>query len=236
MATGNFAATEGSGKNAATYTFAEDAITKFLQRVGLCDATGADIAGSPSATAWTSGNGTLISLLKAIATTAISTGDSPVESHQPCDVITFTPTIDTVIYAAGDVLFTTVLLSGIARANDLRAILSSLTIVDKAKQNAAITLLFYQTNVTSAALNAANAMSDADQLSLMGTVDIAAADWKTWANNSTLCYAGPKSPGLLLEAVSGGTGVYVVGIVGTGSTPTYATPSDLVLKLGVIQQ
>lgn len=45
MATGNVALTEGSGKNAATYTFSEDAITKFLQRVGLNDSAGAEILG-----------------------------------------------------------------------------------------------------------------------------------------------------------------------------------------------
>jgi hypothetical protein len=173
------------------------------------------------------------SKLDTLNTAVASTADTPVESHQPADVITFTPVIDTAVYAPGEVLFVTTLLSGITRVNDGRANLLSLTAIDKAKQNAAITLLFYQTNVTSAAINTANAMSDADQLSFMGSVDIAAADWKTWANNSTLCYSGAKAPNLLLESVSGGTGVYIVGIVGTA--PTYGAAGDLVFKLGVVQ-
>lgn len=70
MSTGNVALTEGSGKNAGTYIITEDAITKFIQRISLNDAAGADVAGSAGDAAWTSGSGTLISLLKAIATQA----------------------------------------------------------------------------------------------------------------------------------------------------------------------
>jgi hypothetical protein len=131
------------------------------------------------------------------------------------------------------VLFATAAISGVTRANDLRALLTSLTAIDKSKQNPAITLLFYQTNVTSAAANAANNLSDADQLNLLGTVDLPAASWKTWANNSTICLSGSTAPNLLLEAATGTTTVYVVGIL-TAGTPMFAV-GDIVLKLGVVQ-
>ena len=192
-----------------------------------------DQFGTAADAAWTSGSGTLIALLKAIATQAISTSDSPVECHQPADVITFTPTLDTAAYASGDVLFSTTAIPGVTRANDLRANLISLTAIDKSKNAPAMTLLFYQTNVTSAAVNAANNLSDADQANLLGYVSIASADWKTYANNSVLCYSGAKAPNLLLEAASGTTTVYCVGILEAG-TPTFAA-SDLVFKLGLVQ-
>ena len=156
-----------------------------------------------------------------------------VQVQTPADVISFTPTLDTSIYAANDVLFATTAITGVTRANDGRANLVSITGIDKSKQNPAITLLFYQTNVTSAAANAANALSDADQANLLGTVDIPAASWKTWANNSTICLSGATAPNLLLEAASGTTTVYVVGIL-TAGTPTFAN-GDLVFKFGVVQ-
>jgi hypothetical protein len=129
--------------------------------------------------------------------------------------------------------FSTVALTGVTRANDLRASLQSLTVVDKSKQTPAFSIFFYKTNVTSAAANAANNLSDADAVNYMGHVSIAAADYKTLANNSFLTYSGSKAPNLLLEAASGSTSVYMVGILDAGS-PTFAA-GDLVLGLGFVQ-
>lgn len=151
----------------------------------------------------------------------------------PADVISYVPVLDTAIYASGDVLFATAAISGVTRINDGRALLVSLTAIDKSKQHPAMTLYFYQTNVTSAAVNAANNLSDADAITCLGFVDIAAADWKDLANNSFLCYSGSKAPNLMLEAASGTTTVYVVGVL-TAGTPTFAL-ADLMFKLGLIQ-
>lgn len=148
----------------------------------------------------------------------------------PADVISFTPTLDTAAYAAGDVLFATTTLGTVTRVNDGRAILMSLTGVDKSKNKPAMTLLFYQTNVTSAAANAANNLSDSDQANLLGYVRILATDWIDYANNSIVCKTAIN---LMLEAVSGAQNVYVYGILDAG-TPTFAA-SDLVFKLGVVQ-
>lgn len=161
-----------------------------------------------------------------------TTTDSPVTIHQPCDVVPFTPTLDTAIYAAGDVLFATAPIT-LARANDGRVMLQSLTVMDKSKQKPAFSIFFYKTNVTSAAANAANNLSDADAVNYLGHISIAAADYKDLANNSFLTYAGGKAPGLLLEAATGAQTVYAIGILDAG-TPTFAV-GDLVLGLGVIQ-
>jgi hypothetical protein len=82
MSTGNVALTEGSGKNAATYTFTEDALTKFVQRVALASVAGADVMGEPGDTAWASGSGKIITLLKAIAAASVSTSPVPVSDSQ----------------------------------------------------------------------------------------------------------------------------------------------------------
>jgi hypothetical protein len=112
-------------------------------------------------------------------------------------------------------------------------ILFSLTGIDKSKQKPAMTILFYQTNVTSAAVNAANNLSDADQLNLLGFHRILAADWIDYANNSICCFKGPTAPQLLLEGASGTKDVYAVCILDAG-TPTFAV-GDLMFKLGVVQ-
>lgn len=187
--------------------------------------------------------GSIASYLRTIKDQATSTASSSVTIDQttpgttdavtiksPADVISFTPTLDTAVYAAGDVLFATAAISGVTRANDLRSALMSLTAIDKSKNKPAFTLFFFQTNVTSAAANAANALSDADAVNCLGFVRVLSTDWIDLANNSFACFKGIN---LLLEAASGTTTVYVVGILDAG-TPTFAV-GDLVLKLGVVQ-
>ena len=49
MATSKISATEGSGKNIATHSFSEDAVTKELQRVVLSDSNGADLSPATAA-------------------------------------------------------------------------------------------------------------------------------------------------------------------------------------------
>jgi hypothetical protein len=159
--------------------------------------------GLASATAYDgTSNVTLVGLSRAIADAVRSTADSGVEVHQPADVINFVPVLDTAAYAAGDVLAATALISNVMRVNDGRANLMSLTGIDKSKQKPAMTILFYQTNVTSAAANAANNHSDADQLNLLGFHRILATDWIDYANNSICGFKGPTSPGILLEAAT----------------------------------
>jgi hypothetical protein len=172
--------------------------------------------------------------LDALVTAAQDTAtDSPVAVHTPADVINYVPLLDTAIYAAGDVLAATAVISNVMRVNDGRAILFSLTGIDKSKQKPAMTILFYQTNVTSAAVNAANNLSDADQLNLLGFHRILATDWIDYANNSICCFKGPTAPQLLLEGASGTKDVYAVCILDAG-TPTFAV-ADLMFKLGVLQ-
>jgi hypothetical protein len=189
--------------------------------------------GAPADAAWASGNGTHTAILKTIANGILSTADTGVEIHQPADVINFIPVLDTAAYTAGDVLSATAAILNVMRVNDGRANLFSLTGIDKSKQKPAMTMLFYQTNVTSAAANAANALSDADQINLLGFHRILATDWIDYANNSICCFKGPTSPGILLEAATGTKDVYVVCILDAG-TPTFAV-GDLMFKLGVVQ-
>lgn len=75
MATSKVSVTEGSGKDVATYTVSEDALTKNLQRVAVNDSAGADILGSISGAAVvTDANGTLQQYLRGLVKLLITSG------------------------------------------------------------------------------------------------------------------------------------------------------------------
>lgn len=68
--TSKIAATEGSGKNLATYSLSEDAVTKEVSRVALNDNVGADVMGLAADAA--SATGGLLARLRSIATSCAS--------------------------------------------------------------------------------------------------------------------------------------------------------------------
>jgi hypothetical protein len=188
--------------------------------------------------------GTIASYLRTMKDAATdTTTPSPVKIDQttpgttnavsvqtPADVISFTPTLDTSAYASGDVLFVSTAITGVTRANDLRAVLMSMTVCDKSDQKPAFTIYFAQTNVTTGTINVAPTISDADVANILGYVSVAAADWKDLGGADVVTY---KAINLLLEAASGTTTVYAFGVLEAG-TPTFAA-SDLVFKFGVVQ-
>ena len=158
-------------------------------------------------------------------------GIAAVTTKTPADKITVTPTLDTLAYASGDVLFATTSIDGLSRINDERGVLMDLAVIDKADQKPAFTIFFFQTNVTSGAVNSPPSISDSDAGSYMGHVSIAAADYKDLGGVSVAC---AKAINMLLESASAATNVYAFGVLDAGA-PTFAATSDLVLKFGVVQ-
>lgn len=190
-----------------------------------------NIGSSADAAVANGSGGSIAGYLRAIKDAATDTTTaSPVSVRTPCDMVPLTPTLDTLAYASGDTLFATTLLSGATRANDERALLQSLVLIDRAKNNPAMTLYFFKGNAAFGTINTAPSVSDADMASyFLGTVTIAASDWKTLTNNSNCT---KTAIGLILEAASGTTNVYVAATLDAG-TPTYAA-SDLVLNFGLV--
>ncbi len=164
---------------------------------------------------------------KLAANSGVDIGDVTVLT--PCDLIEVTPTLDTSIYASGDVLFATTALTGAVRANDERAVLMSVAVIDKDDQKPAMRLLFFKANVTSGAFNGPPSITDTDAGNYLGHIDIAAADYADLGGVSVTCVRGIN---LLLESVSGGTTVYCFAYL-TAGTPTH-TASGLLFKFGVI--
>lgn len=117
-----------------------------------------------------------------------------------------------------------------------KSVIQSVTVIDKAKQNAALELYFFDELPTVASSdNAAMDVSDAEMADkCLGFVEVPAANYKTLANNSV--GVAISAMNLLLKAAQTSTTISKLYMVArTSGTPTYGSISDLVIKLGIIQ-
>lgn len=183
-------------------------------------------------TALTTLNGytdTLEAKLQSLIDQGAATGDVGVEVHSPGDIIAITPTLDTSIYASGDVLFTTTAIANAVRANDGIAQLQSIVVVDKDDQKPEFILKFWSANVTYGTVNGVPSITDGDETNCLGRVAITAADYDDDGGAST---AFKDNIGKLLKAGASSRTIWVTGKL-TAGTPTH-TASGLVIRLGLL--
>lgn len=153
------------------------------------------------------------------------------EIGTPCEVLTVTPTVSaSPDYSAGDAVGGIQTLTSAARTSGGKVSLESLTVVDKANQKKAITVLFFDSNPAAATVtdNSAFAFST-DIAKLVGKVNVAAADYETVDSIGIACL---KNIGLKMKA-SGSANLYAVVIA--GEAINLATVGDLVFKYGFTQ-
>lgn len=216
--------TEGSGTHIAAYDITEDAVTKKVQRIGFSDSAGADalgVVGAPSAD-------TVLGKLAALVTA--SEDPAPVSVSGPIQYVDVTLTTDTSAYASGDLIADTQIVAVATRANDAKAVLHSITIIDQDDQKAALYIYLLSANVSMGTENAAPSISDANALEILGPpIAIAVADYYDLGGVSI---AGKDSIGKIVKPATGTDDVYVAVVNGTG-TPTY-TASGLKLRLGFL--
>jgi len=137
--------------------------------------------------------------------------------------------LDTLAYAAGDVLADTQELTACLRENGGTATLDSLTLLDKDAQGIALDLLILKTNVSIGAENAAVSVSDANADEILGVIEIAAGDYVDLVNSQI---ANKNNINMTLKGASGADDLYVAAI--TRGAPTH-TASGITLKLGLIR-
>lgn len=148
----------------------------------------------------------------------------------PADLIDITLTLDTLIYAAGDVHSDSVVITNAVRAVGGRAILNSLTVHDEDDQAAAgLDLVFFGSNVTLGAKNAVPAISDIDARQILGIVSLVAGDFKDLGG---VKIGTLRNIGLLVEAGAASRDIYVQTV--TQGTPTQ-TAAGMRLRLGFLQ-
>lgn len=151
--------------------------------------------------------------------------------------VSATPVIQAAAYASGDQLGVLFELQNALDDSSGTGGILSLTVIDKAKQKAAIDLLLFSAKPAVASSdNAALDISDAEMADkFIGKVSVAASDYSDLANCSI---ASLTQVALLLNAVKdqnnlGGRSLWA--ILQCRGTPTYTSTSDLVLKVGIIQ-
>lgn len=151
--------------------------------------------------------------------------------------VSATPVIQAAAYASGDQLGAIFELPNALDDSSGTGGILSVTVVDKAKQKAAFDLLLFSAKPTVvSADNAPLDISDADMADkFIGKVSVVIADYSDLANCSV---ASVTQVALLLNAVKdqnnlGGRSLWA--ILQCRGTPTYTSTSDLVLKIGVIQ-
>lgn len=147
----------------------------------------------------------------------------------PSNLADVTLTLDTLIYAAGDVLSDTAEVVGAARVNGGRAVLESVILIDEDDQGIALDLHFFATNVSLGTKNVAPSISDVNAREHLGAISIVAGDYKDLGG---VRVATLRSLGLLLEAAAASTSVWVQAV--TQGAPTH-TANGIRLKLGLVQ-
>jgi hypothetical protein len=150
-------------------------------------------------------------------------------------VISVTPNLASFAtpYSAGDVLGSVLTLSAVALEKNATAILESVVVLDKANQKAAIDLVIFDSSPANSigADNAAYSLNDADLGSVVGRVSILAADYVS--SGTANAEATIKAIEILIQASTKSKDLYLA-VISRG-TPTYGSASDLIIKLGFLQ-
>lgn len=137
--------------------------------------------------------------------------------------------LDTVAYAAGDVLADTQVVASAVRATDALGVLQSVLVLDEDDQAAAFDIYFLSANVSMGTENAAPSITDVNARNLLGVVNVAASDY---ADLGGCRVAFKPNIGMIVKPASGTSDVYVAAVNGSG-TPTY-TAAGLRLRLGFL--
>ena len=146
-------------------------------------------------------------------------------------VIDVTLSLDTAVYADGDVLADTQEVARAVRAGPRSGLLQSVVVVDKDDQGAAMDLYVLDSNVSLGTENSGVSISDANAAKILGKVAIAAGDY--YDMGGVRVAAGSNQRNLAIPvAVTSGTSLYL-GAVSRG-TGTY-TASGVVVRLGFLQ-
>lgn len=162
----------------------------------------------------------------------LSAGENHVgQVGSPLDTVSVTPTISaTPAYTSGDAVGGKQTLTSAVRVSGGKALLQTLTVIDRANQKQPLTILFFNSDPSAATItdNAAFVFST-DISKLIGKVNVLAADYETV---DSIAVATIANLGLLLKA-SGSANLFVA-VVTTG-TPDFASTSDLVFQYGFAQ-
>lgn len=221
MTTGNVAVTEGSGKNAATYTFSEDAITKFLQRLVLSDSAGVEqnaLGVTTGAKVITDANGTMQQYLRGLVYLLITGGQAQLSTLGYFATIgtNFSRPADTTAYAADDAVTdsttapTILTFTNAARVSGGSGIITDAILIDESNPGTkgSFELMLYDTTFTPNNDNAAFAPSTTVARTFLGKISFSTvsnsgtSDQHYHAQNVNLAFTAVGSANIFGELVA----------------------------------
>lgn len=141
--------------------------------------------------------------------------------------ISVTPTVDTNAYASGDLLGTLMKFKSPEMTQNQRSIIQSLALVDLAKQDISVDIVFFESNPSATTFtdNAALDIADADIKKIIHVESL--TSYKDFSDNSIAVSQAMTIPTTYTDSI------YAC-IVSRGAG-TYAA-SDITLKLSLIQE
>lgn len=144
-------------------------------------------------------------------------------------VLDLTLTLDTNIYADGDLMVDATALAGAVRVAAGTSRLVSVVVLDEDDQGAAFDLIFLNAATSLGTVNSAVALTDAMGRTLLGRVVVASGDYYDFGG----CRAAFKSDlNMLLKAAAASTTLYVAAV--SRGTGTY-TAAGIRIKVGLVQ-
>lgn len=145
-------------------------------------------------------------------------------------VVSVTPTLDTAIYAADELLFNPAAIAGVALVAGGQARLESVLLLDEDDQGIAMDLLFLDASTSMGTFNTAFAASDTLARGIVGRLNIATGDY---VDCGGFRVAQKANLGMMMKCAAASTSLWVAAIT-RGGTPTY-TASGLKFKFGFSQ-
>lgn len=178
--------------------------------------------------AFVTGTGSAGTAASGVVTMQGISGMTPVVEVGTGDVLDVTLSLDTNAYADGDVLADTQEVASAYRVATGRLYLKTVVVLDEDDQGQALDLIFLNANTSLGTENSAPNISDSNARNIIGRVSIGSGDFYDLGGARI---AVVDAAGLLMEAGSGSTSLYVAAI--SRGTGTYSA-SGIRLKLGVV--
>jgi len=142
-------------------------------------------------------------------------------------VVTATPTVTAGAYSSGDAVGGLLEFENVCSAFQPDAEIVGAILIDKGNQAVLLHLVLFDRTFTATADNAAFDPTDADLANVIGMIHFVAADYEAFTDNAICHVESAQSDHVVL--VDGGTSLF--GQLFAESTPTYASTSDLTIKL-----
>lgn len=149
------------------------------------------------------------------------------------EILDVTLSLDTNIYASGDVLAATQAITNAVRVSGGTAIVTMVEVFDDDDQGGALDILFFRSNVDIGTENAAYAITDAEMIERCGWVRVIGTDYEDWGDqrSATLKMNDAGFKASILKPTTG-TSIYVAAI--SRDAKTYSA-SGIKLKIHVLQ-